>query len=199
MPLGDLIGRIATNLIEPRVRITQLMNDLGAAQLLRSTQATPHSVWVTEDQAPGKIAGYYVRHHIPIEHVIAEDGNTVVLQFTYNAQRYRISHATFTSTSANLRAIALLLESFSEFTRFGFMRWEEAFYPFLVDDKNIARTRQEWWSVLRFPPDATPSEIEKAYREQAKKHHPDHGGNHEDFLRVQSAYATAKKSQSKQR
>lgn len=189
--LSTWIGRLATNLMEPRVRISQLMSELGNNQLLRSTEDAPRSIWVTEDQAPNGIAGYYIRHHVPIEHTITEYGHTVALQFTFEKRRYLIRHGALISSEGNLRTIALMLESFSEFINRGFMQWRDCFQPFAIQEQ-IKETKSEWWRVLRLPSDATSIEIDKAYRDQARKHHPDRGGNHESFLRIQRAYNEAK-------
>lgn len=44
------------------------------------------------------------------------------------------------------------------------------------------------YSVLGIPKDSSDSEIKKAYRELAKKHHPDKGGSEETFKEVNDAY-----------
>jgi hypothetical protein len=49
-----------------------------------------------------------------------------------------------------------------------------------------------WWRVLEVEPTASDVEIERAYRELAKRHHPDAGGTRERFERVAEAYRQAK-------
>ncbi|WP_299333069.1 J domain-containing protein [Haloplanus sp.] len=46
---------------------------------------------------------------------------------------------------------------------------------------------------LGLRPSAGPDEVKTAYRERVKEVHPDHGGDGEDFRRLQEAYTTAKK------
>ena len=45
------------------------------------------------------------------------------------------------------------------------------------------------YRTLDVPPDATPKEIKRAYREKSKKAHPDAGGDAAEFARVSQAYA----------
>lgn len=44
------------------------------------------------------------------------------------------------------------------------------------------------YDTLGVPPDATPEDIKAAYRAEAKKHHPDAGGDAERFGELQKAY-----------
>ena len=48
------------------------------------------------------------------------------------------------------------------------------------------------YEVLHIDPDATPTEIERAYRERIKQAHPDQGGTPEEFQRVREAYEELK-------
>ena len=48
----------------------------------------------------------------------------------------------------------------------------------------------EWWEVLGVEPDASKQTITNAYRALAKVHHPDSGGNSDDFRRLRAAYET---------
>lgn len=47
--------------------------------------------------------------------------------------------------------------------------------------------------------DADPKEIKRAYREAAKTHHPDKGGDEQEFKEVQEAYATLSDPSKKER
>jgi DnaJ-class molecular chaperone len=44
------------------------------------------------------------------------------------------------------------------------------------------------WEVLGIPPDSSEETVKKTYRKLAMKHHPDKGGDPEQFKRIQSAY-----------
>lgn len=48
--------------------------------------------------------------------------------------------------------------------------------------------KNDYFEVLGVKPDATDEMVKKAYRQKIKKHHPDTGGNMQDFLKIQEAY-----------
>ncbi len=48
-----------------------------------------------------------------------------------------------------------------------------------------------WWQVLGLEQTASQADIKAAYRELAKKAHPDTGGTHELFTQLQEAYCQA--------
>lgn len=43
-------------------------------------------------------------------------------------------------------------------------------------------------SILGLPDGFTPDQLKDAYRNAVRKAHPDHGGSHDEFLKVQAAY-----------
>lgn len=51
--------------------------------------------------------------------------------------------------------------------------------------------KSQWWEVLGIKPDAPKQAIINAFRALAKTHHPDAGGNPEDFKRLRDAYDQA--------
>jgi hypothetical protein len=51
---------------------------------------------------------------------------------------------------------------------------------------------QDAFAELGLPRNATLPEIKSAYRERVKQVHPDHGGDEDEFKRVQEAYTLAK-------
>ena len=46
----------------------------------------------------------------------------------------------------------------------------------------------DYYSILGIPRTASPQEIKKSYKRLSMKHHPDRGGNNDDFIKVQQAY-----------
>ena len=53
----------------------------------------------------------------------------------------------------------------------------------------------DYYELLGVQPNATPNEIKKAYRKLAMKHHPDKGGDVEQFKKIQTAYDTLSDSE----
>lgn len=59
--------------------------------------------------------------------------------------------------------------------------------------KRLKRPRYNPFDVLGISVSAPEEEVKRAYREKAKEHHPDKGGDKEQFIRLQLAYEMIKK------
>lgn len=55
------------------------------------------------------------------------------------------------------------------------------------------------WEVLGLPKDATDREIKKAFRDLAKEHHPDKGGDGEIFAQISRAFALIENKEARKR
>jgi len=53
----------------------------------------------------------------------------------------------------------------------------------------------DYYSILGIPKNASDKEIRKAYKSKSMQHHPDRGGNEEEFKKVNEAYQTLKDPQ----
>jgi len=53
----------------------------------------------------------------------------------------------------------------------------------------------DYYSILGVEKNATPEDIRKAYKKKSMQHHPDRGGNEEEFKRVNEAYQTLSDAQ----
>jgi curved DNA-binding protein len=53
----------------------------------------------------------------------------------------------------------------------------------------------DYYSILGVPKNATQEQIRKAYKKQSMQHHPDRGGNEEQFKKVNEAYQTLSDAQ----
>lgn len=56
----------------------------------------------------------------------------------------------------------------------------------------------DYYQTLGISKNASESEIRKAYKAKSMKHHPDRGGNEEEFKKINEAYQTLKDPQKKQ-
>ena len=91
----------------------------------------------------------------------------------------------YTSLEANMRAIELTIAALRGITRWGASDMlERAFTGF---DALAAPTAFDPWAVLGLRRGASNEEIEAKFRELAKRHHPDAGGTHDEFVKIQRA------------
>lgn len=89
----------------------------------------------------------------------------------------------------NVRAIGKTVEALRGLERWGSQDMvRTAFSGFAALP---APSGQDWWIVLGVEPGAPRSAIESAYRAKLKVHHPDMGGDPEQFHAVQSAFQAA--------
>ncbi len=168
----------------PEIWLAQIMSDMGSDALIPSTEDANKSIWITEDDAPGEIAGYYEKRRIPLTHRFLKDGRTFVFDFERGTAKYRIRSGKAETIEANARRVAEVVGTLFQWIDDGIVAWNDAFAGF-------AQASNEWWRVLRAPPDATLAEIERAYRRQARVVHPDAGGDAESFRKLRVAYEQA--------
>lgn len=93
---------------------------------------------------------------------------------------------------ANVQAIALTIQAMCGMERWGAKHMIKAMF---TGFKLLpAGNGEDWFSVLCVSRNATAAEIRASYLDLVKKHHPDTGGNHEQFVRVQKAFETARQN-----
>lgn len=86
----------------------------------------------------------------------------------------------------NMHAIALTVEALRGIARWGTGdMMESAFRGFAALPENAGGS---WWEALEVPVNASKEQVKESYRALVKKHHPDMGGESEQFVRIQEAY-----------
>lgn len=168
----------------------RLMHEWGATSLIPSAEESPKSVWVTDDLAPGGLAGYYEKVLIPVQHRIVKSASMFRIDFDYRGGTYRVQSSRGTSLAINARRVAEAIETIMVWIDQGLVDIQTAFEAFRRHDTDA------WWEVLQCSPTAPLEEIERAWKRLVLETHPDRGGDPEQFRRVQSAYETARAARS---
>ena len=96
----------------------------------------------------------------------------------------------YTSPEANMRAIELTIAALRGITRWGASDMlERAFTGFTALPG--AGASEHWSDVLGVPKGASRTDIDAAYKRLRSQHHPDRGGDGEQFHRITKAYEEA--------
>lgn len=114
----------------------------------------------------------------------------VAVYFKFERQDVCLACDTWTTVEDNLWAVALTLEAMRGIDRWGAAKLKATFTGYAALP---APAGALWWEVLGLHDRATLEQVRDAYRALARAHHPDAGGTHEEFVRIQSAYDVAMK------
>lgn len=111
---------------------------------------------------------------------------------TLTVKPYVIACDTYRKVRANVRAIGLTVEALRAISRHGASSMlEQAFTGFLALPP--AGRVEPWWEVLGVAADASETTVRDAFRELARIHHPDVGGDGERMARINEAFARAQR------
>ena len=124
--------------------------------------------------------------------------------FYRDGRRYTKTFSKWENSLDNLRAIQLSIEYLYRAVEiYGIESQEEFNNLFNQTFIGIEATPEDsvlllgnatnWWEILGIGRDANTKEIKNAYRSMARVHHPDSGGDVEQFKRIREAYDTALK------
>lgn len=109
----------------------------------------------------------------------------VAVYFQWRKKSMVIARDVYSNVHDNLRSIGLAVAHLRGLERHGGGHMmERAFAGFVALD---APGRRSCWATLGLQPGANRSEIEAAFRELVKRHHPDVGGQPDEFVAIKSA------------
>ncbi|MCA8951686.1 MAG: J domain-containing protein [Planctomycetes bacterium] len=115
----------------------------------------------------------------------------VAVYFTRKGQQVVFACDRYDTVEHNLRAIAKHLDALRGMERWGVGTLDQAFAGYLALPED---TQEPWWLVLGFEkPPPTLEVVKDAFRELAKRKHPDVGGTTREFLRVGKAFDEARR------
>lgn len=115
----------------------------------------------------------------------------VAVWFTWDGLSVCIAVDRYSTVEANLQAIHHILEARRIELRHGTLALVRA--TFTGFRALPSPPGEQWWTILGVKADVARQEIDAAYRALRSKHHPDKGGDPEQFQRVQRAYEAATK------
>jgi len=137
-------------------------------------------------------------------------GGGVKVIFDRAGKRYIRECTYWESSLDNLRAIGLQIEYLHralevynvDMSEESFDReFDNIFSGFLAAPDDTALLlgdgKDPWWVILGVEPGATKADIRNAFRALSKVHHPDAGGNVEDFKKLRQAYDDGMKAAKK--
>ncbi len=110
------------------------------------------------------------------------DDKGVAVYFTLKVQKMCFCCDRWDSVTANMQAIRKTIEALRGIERWGTGDMvEQAFTGFIALPGNSP------WDILGLKPGSSRDDIETAYREKAKRCHPDKGGGHGPMAQLNSA------------
>ena len=104
----------------------------------------------------------------------------MAVYFHYRKRPICLACDQWTRVEDNLWAVHLTLEAMRGIDRWGAAELEATFTGYAALPAPAAGPT--WWSILGVAATASVEEIRQAYRDLAKQHHPDVGGDGETFL-----------------
>ncbi len=108
--------------------------------------------------------------------------------FTLKAKARCLACDRWTRIADNIAAIAAHVSAIRAVDRYGVGTMEQAFAGYA----QLQASTEEWWIVLGVRRAAALSEVEEAYRNLARKHHPDVGGDPSQMARLNQARQNAR-------
>lgn len=135
---------------------------------------------------------------LKINEDIMEGGVDII--FDRNLRRYKFSCNKYENHLDNLRAVQLSIEYlYRALESYGVFNSEKEldriFNSFFIgfeatpdDSVLLLEDSNNWWEILGVKENCDKAALVNAFRAMCKFHHPDVGGNKEQFIRIRKAY-----------
>lgn len=162
-------GRFDTTFAKARDKMINELRLMGARNAVISTNV------------PLKNDGY------PYANFKAIEDTGVAVYFTYEKEQMVFCCDKWKKVEDNMQAICKTINSFRMMPQWGVSDLlKRAFTGFnALPDVKPAK---EWYEILGVDKNANKETVSKAYRNLAKIHHPDAGGQHAHFTEINAAY-----------
>jgi len=112
----------------------------------------------------------------------------VAVYFTHGKRQLVIACDSYLSVRANVRAVGATVEALRTIQRHGATSMLERAFTGFTALPPKGGTGAPWWEVLGVAQTASAAEAKVAFRELARLHHPDAGGDTETMARLNRAY-----------
>lgn len=134
--------------------------------------------------------------------VPAREEQGVVLRFNIDQTLYTLPMDRYEQAAQNIAGLAAHIDATRAIDRHGVATSQQALQAFaalpprstVLEDRasQPARPKRHWWLVLGVQEHADLEIAEAAFRTLVRKHHPDVGGDHANFVEIQTAIAEAR-------
>jgi hypothetical protein len=173
-PLRKTNGQFKTSFANARDNCTREVKLLGGSELIITTNIPLRRDGIPQAIDWGK--------------VIPQPG--VAVYFKRKGKQMCFACDAWAHVQDNMHAITLTISALRGIARWGTGdMMEAAFTGFTALPEKVGGV--SWWEILGVPINATEEQINEAYRAKAKILHPDAGGNHDDFVKLNEAYRAA--------
>lgn len=122
----------------------------------------------------------------------AKEDPGVAVYYTWRGDQYALACDKWNAVVDNLQALMKTVDAIRGIERWGTGGMMKAAFAGFKALPEVKQTRK-WWEVLGVNVFASYSEVVTAYKAKAFQHHPDRGGNHEEFIEIKQAYEEALK------